>query len=89
MSYKEWVPVQGEEVQVRYEDGYIEIAKFISDNGNGTCICRVGKRREVFQNMDVYENWNNYKKVKEDKDEDTKVSKKSRSDDYDFEKYQY
>ena len=88
MVYRGWVPVQGEEVQVRFPCGYIEIAKFVKDNGDGTGVCRVGrKQRLVFANQDISENWNHYKKVKEDKEE----SKKPRRDEYDEyeDKYDY
>lgn len=82
MGYKSWAPVQGEEVQVTFPCGYIEVARFVKDNGDGTGDCRVGRKRVTFANKDIQENWNIYKKVKEEKEE--KVKKPRRDEDYDY-----
>lgn len=84
MSYQQWSPVQGEEVQVRFPCGLVEIGKFIGELDEGSCVCRVGKRRYTFQKQDVSQNWPAYKKVKQEK-EDGEPSKKSsrRDEDYD------
>lgn len=58
-----WVPNQGDEVQVIFKDGYVEVAKFIKDNDNGTCEIKIGrKQRMTVQNCDVYKNEPAYKR---------------------------
>lgn len=80
VPYKEWVPVQGEEVQVRFEDNYIDIAKFIEEAGNATSVVKIGKKRYVVPNYNISQNCPAYKKVKQEKDERV-VTRKSRRDD--------
>lgn len=65
-----WCPIQGEEVQVVFNDGYVEIAKFIQDNKDGTSVVKVGrKQRHTVKNCNIYQNLPAYKKTEEDEDE--------------------
>lgn len=58
-----WFPVQGNEVQVVFRDGYVEIAKFIRDNNDGTCDVRVGRKQKYTVKCgQVYQNCPPYKK---------------------------
>ena len=85
LSSKNWEPKQGEEVQVKYPDGFVEIAKFIQNNGDGTSLCKVGSKRETIPNFNIYENWQHYKKEALVEDEDK--PKRNRRDDDDEKKY--
>lgn len=70
MRNYDWVPQVGEEVQVIFSDGFVEIAKFISENDNGTCNVKIGrKQRHTVQCGQVYQNCPPYKKVPQEKPE--------------------
>lgn len=60
----DWYPKTGEEVQAALECGYVEIAKFIQDNDNGTCDVKVGKKRVTLPCRSVSKNIVPYKRNK-------------------------
>lgn len=82
MVYQTWVPVQGEEVQVVLECGYVEIAKFIHENDGGTCDVKIGKKRITVPCRAVSKNIVPYKRNRIKKP----VFVNNSNDDDDFEK---